>query len=63
LQILIAEIGGKTIKAEMSKAPTSFIDTTITTAVIIAVRRFTLSMFTPQEWEKSSSNVTAKILL
>ena len=58
----MAEIAGKIINAEISREPTSFIASTITVAVIIAIIKLYLSALIPVALAKFSSNVTAKIL-
>ena len=60
---LIAESAGKIISADIRSEPTRFIPSTIITAIIIAIRRLYLSVFTPVAFEKFSSKVTAKSLL
>ena len=63
LIILIAESAGKIIRAEMRSEPTRFIPKTMITAIITAIKRLYLSVFTPVAFEKFSSKVTAKSLL
>ena len=62
LNTRMAEIAGKIINAEISREPTSFIASTITVAVIIAIIKLYLSALIPVALAKFSSNVTAKIL-
>ena len=62
LKILIAERAGKMISAEIRSAPTRFIASTITTAVITAIRVLIAFVFVPVADAKFSSKVTAKIL-
>lgn len=61
--ILIEDNAGKIIKAEIKREPTKFIDSTMITAMTIAIRRLYLSAFIPVALAKFSSNVTVKILL
>lgn len=60
---LIAESAGKIIRADIRREPTRFIPSTIMIAIIIAMIRLYLSVFTPVALEKFSSKVTAKSLL
>jgi len=59
----IADSVGKTISAEMSSEPTSFIDTTIITALITAITILYPSAPIAVAFEKLLSKVTEKILL
>ena len=59
----IAESAGKITSAEISKDPTSFIASTIITAVITAISRLYVPALTPVARAKLSSKVTANILL
>lgn len=63
LNILIAETAGKTTKADISNDPTRFIATTITTAMTTAISKLYALALVPAALAKSSSNVTANILL
>lgn len=63
LNTRIADKAGKMINAEIRRDPTRFIERTITAAVITATRRLQASALTPEALAKSSSNVTANILL
>ena len=62
LNILIAERAGKMMSAEIRSAPTRFIASTITTAVITAIRVLIALVFVPVADAKFSSNVTVNIL-
>ena len=59
----IAESAGNLIKADTKRDPQRFMAITIMTAMITASRRLYLPAFVPAETAKSSSKVTAKILL
>ena len=61
--IRIAVNAGKIISAEISSEPTRFIARTITVAMIPEIKKLYLFTFVPAAFAKSSSNVTAKILL
>lgn len=63
LKIRIAESAGKIISAETSSEPTSFIATTMITAIITAISRLYAFTLLPTALAKFSSKVTAKILL
>lgn len=63
LNNLIAQRAGKITSADIKSEPTRFIASTIITAIIMAIIRLYLLAFTPTAFEKSSSKVTAKILL
>ena len=63
LNNLIAQSAGKITKADIKSEPTRFIARTIITAIIIAIIKLYLFAFTPTAFEKSSSKVTANILL
>ena len=60
---LMADKAGNITSADMRSDPTRFIASTIMTAMIIAIIRLYASALIPVALEKSSSNVTAKILL
>ena len=62
LKTLIAERAGKIIRAEISSAPTSFIASTITTAVTTASKVLYAFVLIPVADANASSKVTAKIL-
>ena len=61
--ILIADKAGKMTSADISSEPTRFIASTMMTAITVASRKLYRSAFVPTAFEKSSSNVTANILL
>ena len=63
LKILIAERDGKITRADIKSEPTRFIARTTTTAISTAIRRLYNEAFMPSAREKSSSKVTANILL
>lgn len=63
LKTLMAESAGKIMRAAIRREPTRRIASTITTAVIVAIRRLYSSVFTPIPRVNVSSNVTANILL
>ena len=63
LNILIADITGNIIKADIRSEPTRFIASTMITAVSTDMIRLYLSAFVPVALAKPSSNVTANILL
>ena len=52
---------GKTTRAEIIMAPMSFIPTTITTAVSMAINRLQKPVRAPEARANASSKVTAKI--
>ena len=54
---------GKTIRADVRRAPTRFMANTIIIAVITAISRLYSSEFMPVAYAKVSSKVTANILL
>ena len=58
----IADNAGKIIRAEIKSEPTRFIASTITNAVISAIKRLYKLVRNPVAWAKVSSKVTAKIL-
>ena len=62
-KIRIAERAGKMTRAEIRSEPTRFMARTMITAVMTAISRLYWSARTPAALEKSSSKVTAKILL
>ncbi len=59
----MADKAGKMIRAEISREPTRFMESTMITAVTTAISRLYSSAFLPVAFVKSSSKVTAKILL
>ena len=59
----IALMAGKMIRAEISRDPTRFIASTMITAMTTAISRLYASALVPDARAKSSSKVTAKILL
>ena len=59
----MADSAGKITSAEISSEPTRFIASTMTTATMTAISRLYRSAFVPTALAKSSSKVTAKILL
>ena len=59
----IADKAGNIISAVVKSEPTKFIARTITSAVTIAISILYCPALIPVATEKSSSNVTAKILL
>ena len=62
LNTRIADMAGKTINADISKAPTKFMARTITTAITEArIKLYIFALF-PVAAAKFSSNVTANIL-
>ena len=63
LKTLIAESAGNITKADTSTEPTRFIATTITTAIIVAIKMLYSPVFVPLALAKFSSKVTANILL
>ena len=63
LNILIAEITGNIIKADIRSEPTRFIASTITIAVIVATSKFITFAFTPVATANVSSKVIENILL
>ena len=63
LNTLIAQSAGNTIKAEVNNEPAKFIAKTMTIAVAIAINMLYAAVFIPAEAAKSSSNVSANILL
>ena len=63
LNIRIADSAGKITSAEISSEPTRFIANTMMTATMIAIKRLYRPAFVPVALAKSSSKVTAKILL
>ena len=63
LNNLMEESAGKITNADISKDPTRFIAKTMITAIMIAIIRLYASALVPADLEKSSSKVTAKILL
>ena len=63
LNTLIDDKAGKITSAEISKDPTKFIANTTITAVITAINVLYTPDLIPVAVAKSSSNVTAKILL
>ena len=62
LKILIADKAGKIISADIKREPTKFIASTIITAIVTAIKKLYAPTLIPVAFEKSSSNVTAKIL-
>ena len=58
----IADSAGKIIRAEIKSDPTRFIASTITSAVISAIKRLYRFVLRPVACAKVSSKVTAKIL-
>jgi hypothetical protein len=63
LSTLIAERAGKITSAEISSEPTKFMASTIITAVIVAISKLYNPTLVPTAFAKSSSKVTANILL
>ena len=63
LNTRIDESAGNITSAETRSEPTSFIATTITTAIIMAISVLYTPGFVPEAFAKFSSKVTAKILL
>jgi hypothetical protein len=63
LNTRMADKAGNITSAEINKAPTRFMASTITTAITIARIRLYVFALTPVAVEKSSSKVTANILL
>ena len=63
LNTLIAERAGNITRADISRDPTRFIARTTITAMITAISRLYKFAFVPVALAKSSSNVTANILL
>ena len=61
--MLIAESAGNITSADIRRDPTRFIAKTMITAIMMAIIRLYVSALVPADLEKSSSNVTAKILL
>ena len=59
----IADSAGKMTSAEIRSDPTRFMARTMMTAIMIAISRLYTFAFVPVAVEKSSSKVTAKILL
>ena len=60
---IIAEIGGKIIRADIKRVPTRFIARTMIIAITDAMTMFKSRVGVPQAKAKSGSNVIAKILL
>ena len=58
----MADKAGKMIRAEVSRAPTRFMASTMMTAVITAMIRLYAPVLTPVALAKVSSKVMAKIL-
>lgn len=63
LKTRIDDSAGKIISADTSSEPTRFMASTITTAIITAMRKLYSFALVPVATAKFSSNVTAKILL
>ena len=63
LKMRMAERAGNTTKADTRSAPTRFIASTITAAIITAIIRLNALTLVPVARAKFSSNVTANILL